>query len=961
MAHRNNAAFDGSLGVAFFSALLAGSTMLTPAHAAPCSTAANTASSTTCENGSTAATLTYQGSNPLYVSPPGGDFTLLLRNHDVNAAAGNGITFSGVVGGNGTITLENDSDVVSGAGGDGINSDATNSDTTINVKGTSSVTGAKFGIFAKSTGSSITVNTEASSTVIGNGEEGIHAEASTSGDAEVDAQGAVTGKTSGIAANAVFGKVKVTTGTADIVGATENGIKAEGYGGVTVSAGGNIKGFLDGILGYATRGNVNVTTAAGTLVSGGDSGIDVETGSFGDIDVNAQGAVSGAADGIQAKTRAGTVKIATGGGAVTAMVGSGIYAEASSTVTVEAGGDVRGMNGIVANSTRGGSVTVKTAAGAAVHGSGGVGIKAIATDAGTITITNNAEATGGDTGVEATSETGAILITNNNLIANGSVNSAHLAIRTSGGAATIKNNGQLIGTVELGLASDTLTNEGVWNTARGSSSFGEAAGDADKVDNKGLLIAADDGSAGEDTVIDGIERFDNSGVITLADGGANDSLTLRKGVDYDGADGRLVVDAVLAPGMAGAADQLIIIGDTSGTTKVSVNVVGLTGANTDGISVIQVLDGVTDASHFVLADGPISAGFFTWDMRLDFDTHELFTSGAGVGAYEFAGGITAAQDIWHQTTGTLLQRQADLRVALSSAQVMPVADFTAPVDPTPAGEAAPGLWFKGTGAYLTRDDDEDGFTLDRKQTIFGGLGGFDFGAGNVGVSGDAVLFGIFAGYLTSDLDFRETNSKWSYEGPSIGAYATYLNAAFYIDAVAKVDFLSIDIDPKDLAPGSDDADTDGLNFGGLIDAGYKFAFAGGAFIEPQAALAAVRTEIDDVDIFGGTVEFDDETSLRGRLGLRLGVDHGTGSGTVFSADATASVWQEFAGDNDVTIAAPDFPTFGASDAPGKTVGDVGLGVSITAADGWSSFLRGNYQFADEYEAFAANAGLRFAW
>lgn len=124
----------------------------------------------------------------------------------------------------------------------------------------------------------------------------------------------------------------------------------------------------------------------------------------------------------------------------------------------------------------------------------------------------------------------------------------------------------------------------------------------------------------------------------------------------------------------------------------------------------------------------------------------------------------------------------------------------------------------------------------------------------------------------------------------------------------------------------------------------------------------VYSEFDDTDIFGGEVDFDDETSVRGRLGLRLGFDHLDDSGTVISGDVTASVWEEFSGDNDVAIIAPGLPgSLGASDDPGATVGDVSLGLSVADPEGISGFLRGDYQFAEDYEAIIGNAGVRSAW
>jgi len=289
--------------------------------------------------------------------------------------------------------------------------------------------------------------------------------------------------------------------------------------------------------------------------------------------------------------------------------------------------------------------------------------------------------------------------------------------------------------------------------------------------------------------------------------------------------------------------------------------------------------------------------------------------------------------------------------------VTPVADFGAPVAPTPlAPRVTPGFWFKGLGAYIERDGEQGGFSLDRKQTIFGGMAGFDFGTQDVG---DALFFGIFGGYLDSDLKFDSTNSKWNYEGPTVGAYATYLDRHFYLDATVKADFLDIDIDPDDLAAGEDDSHTDALNVGGRIDAGYKIGES--VYIEPQATLAAVYTDVDDVDIFGGTVEFDNSTSVRGRLGARLGFDHTASNSAIYSGDVTASVWENFTGDSEVTIVNSGVPDFGASGDVEDTIGDISLGFSVVGPIGWSSFIRGNYQFADDYEAVAGNAGLRYVW
>lgn len=773
--------------------------------------------------------------------------------------------------------------------------------------------------------------------------------------------------------------------------------KNSGTGNLSITADGNVAALgLDGILAHDYAGNVGnmtITTGTNSTVTGGDDGIDADN-TGGNLVITVKGAVTGGNNGIEADNQIGSADLTItteAGSIVTGVDGDAINAENRGTgnLAVTVKGQIVGFgDGIDAeNFASAADLTVTTDIGSRIV-AGYDGVDANQQGTGNLKITVNGEVTGDDRGIEATnngdgytaikigagglvqggssgiyfdSDAGQdVSITNDGVIRNLSGAAGDLVIEAAGvgadiGDVTIANNGFLIGRMTLNDGDDRLTNSGVWNT-RGTNQFGD--GD-DFVDNEGVLVAAGDGAVQEETDLDGLESFRNSGLITLVDGGAGDGLLIGDG-DYEGDGGELAVDAVLGAGPAGRSDVLFIDGNVTGdVTRISVNVVDVIGANIDGITVVDV-EGDTGEGDFELRNGPISSGFFTWNLRFDdiANVHELFTSGVGVGAYELAGGITGTQDIWHQTTGTLAQRQADLRPLLSGQRVMPVADFAQPVAPTGLGRVGPGFWFTGVGAWLDRDAEQDGFTLDRQQTIYGGLAGLDFATEGVG---DAWLFGIFAGYVGSTLKFSETNTKWSYDGPSVGAYATYLNDAFYADVTVKADFLSISIDPEDLASAADDSDTDAVNLGGRIDAGYKFGGAEGAFIEPQATLAVVNSDIDDTEIYGGDVDFDDETSVKGRLGLRLGYDHTGGNAVVYASDVTASVWQEFNDSNDVSIVAPGFPSFGVADDTVETLGDISLGLGVITPEGWSGFIRANYQFAEDYEAITGNAGLRYAW
>ncbi|QIG47330.1 autotransporter domain-containing protein [Nordella sp. HKS 07] len=910
---------------------------------------------------------------------------------------------------------------VTGLAGDGIRAVSnlgmgTGLDLTITTGTQSSVFGRENGINANNFGKGDLIVT-ARGIVTGEERAGVYAYNSENGanlTVATESTSVISGDDNGINARNYGGGDLTVIADGQVTAYSGDGIRAYNLGGVKVYGGGDYD-FKNG-----AGQDLTITTGAGSVVTGERSGITAFNGGAGDLSITVNGLVTGNdGDGIRAYNFNGdsgyippvqrryygaaqNMTISTGAASVitgrddgidVGNTGAGILA-----ITVRGTVTGQGDDGIGAyNFNYGDDLKIVTDAGSLVTGIGGDGIDANHYGAGDLDITVDGRVTGrGEedlfgSGIEAENDGGGdtlikiggtglvegdfaaietvsdgeqtIAITNDGVVRNLSAESDDQAIYTGGAETDVLNRGTLIGYVDLDDHDDTVENAGLWNMANGTSKFYD--GD-DEVTNSGTLLAADDKAMDEETVLEGLERFGNSGLVSLVDGRAGDILRLiGEGpgeVDYSATDARLAVDAVLGAGSDGLSDVLFIGGNVSGgTTRISVNVVDVLGANMLGIPVVDVIDCETGEGDFVLQDGPIQAGFFSWDLRYNAleNWHELYSSGIGIGAYEFAAGITGAQDIWHQTTGTLAQRQADLRPLLNGTQVTPVADFAEPVAPAGVGRVGPGFWFNAVGGWLDRDAEQDGYTLDRKQSIYGGLAGFDVATDAAG--GETWLFGIFGGYLGSTLKFSETNTKWTYDGPTVGAYATYLNDAFYADVTVKADFLSISIDPEDLAAAADDSDTDGVNLGGRVDTGYKIGGTEGVFFEPQATLAVVNSDIDDTEIYGGDVDFDSETSVKGRLGLRLGYDQTAGNAVVYSSDVTASVWQEFNGSNDASIAVTGLDDFGVADDTIATLGDISLGFAVTAPEGWSGFLRANYQFAEDFEAITGNAGVRYAW
>jgi outer membrane autotransporter protein len=135
---------------------------------------------------------------------------------------------------------------------------------------------------------------------------------------------------------------------------------------------------------------------------------------------------------------------------------------------------------------------------------------------------------------------------------------------------------------------------------------------------------------------------------------------------------------------------------------------------------------------------------------------------------------------------------------------------------------------------------------------------------------------------------------------------------------------------------------------------------GWGFIEPQASLEWVHTNMDSVSLFGGDVDFQNGSSGRARIGVRIGTDMQMNGMTV-SPDLTLSVWNHFGSDNAVNI---NFPgsAFSATDSAGNgTFGEVGVGVNVASTSNWSGVVRGSVRFGSDYSAGSVGAALRYGW
>ncbi|MBZ9794284.1 beta strand repeat-containing protein [Mesorhizobium sp. ES1-4] len=898
----------------------------------------------------------------------------------------------------GNITIDNKGNVTSGTGGaggsDGIKASANSGDSTITITNTGNIdttSGGDKSVGIEAVNGPGFDDTGLVISVTNSGDITTAAESAGIKAASTGANGIVTVDNSG----AIQTGASVTTnGGSTGIFADVNGdnslVKVTNSGAITTS--GTTAAGISAIANYygVSSGNVIVPTNNGSVVVNNKAGGDITTTGSDAFGIFAQAGSVNPQNQSPNADNGGTVTVTNAATINSGGKGIGAYTYGSNgTVTVTNSGDINSTNeeGIYAKSngdnsnvivTNSGSVNAYGGvAGLAAYTSGadsnivitnnknsnlyGVGFGVIAETTGAasiITVTTDGEVYGELGGIKVNSTGGATV----NVGTTGYVGADnYLAIKSTIGTVEINDNGVIAGRVELSDAGNVMNidDKGTFR-AFTNSTFG--AGN-DTLNNAGIVNASGSyfGSSPNTVTLSGLENFVNGslgsgpGLTTMIDGVVGDSLTTSGNFTGQG-NSKLGVDANFSNN---TADTLTIGGNSYGHTNLVVNVTAIApGVPTAVFIPVVTVTGTTSDSNFDVP-APVNAGLFAYDLFLQGQTHGLRYVGLGNAAFELPAGITGAQNVWQDTTGFWQDRMADLRTEAAGTHN---ADMPEENLKTRMG----GIWARASGNWSSQDGDTsytdpisqqtETLNLDRRQRTGAFLGGIDMGL--EGVAGGDMLFGVMAGYVTSKLDFKATDDSWDYKGGTVGAYATYLNGGFYLDGLVKADFLNVDIN-DDQGRVSDKTSTNATNIGVRLDTGYRVATSWG-FVEPQASLEWVHTTMDSLSIFGGDVDFQNGSSGRARIGVRIGTDMQM-KGMTVSPDLTLSIWNHFGSDNAVNI---DFPgnAFSATDSAGNgTTGEIGVGVNVASASNWSGVLRGSVRFGDHYSAGSIGAAIRYGW
>ncbi|MDJ0514512.1 MAG: autotransporter domain-containing protein [Methyloceanibacter sp.] len=550
---------------------------------------------------------------------------------------------------------------------------------------------------------------------------------------------------------------------------------------------------------------------------------------------------------------------------------------------------------------------------------------------------------------------------------------SHLAIDVkSAGTADIFNAGLITGFVDLTEQNDRFFNQsgGVFETKK-TSLFG-GGNDLFVNERGGTVLAATDRTMSEMSSFQGLETFRNRGLISMLDGQAGDSFRISNtpgGTDlnFEGG-GQLGLDVFL-DGAASPADKFFIEGNVSGTTTVIVNNTNLGPGtfNPDGIPVIFVDGNTPSESNFQLLE-PIDTGLFDYD---------LFFVPTNSGFWElrsFVGGsaqalpklLTAAQDLWHQTSATWFDRTADLRVVLNGGSApggAPTYDGSS--NGLAPGGLTPGVWMKGGGSRLDRDGSATtsaygrtyNYDLDNEFSSFDLQVGVDMGQYDVLSQGDVLIYGVLGGYVGGNLDYESLTDTFKFSGGQVGAYATYLKDGLFVDTLLNVHILEIDT-PNLGFPGGLDATT----FGIRTDAGYRFgSFTGGAFFEPLATIEVTWADIDGFNVGGNSVSFSDDANVRGRIGGRVGTTMQAWEGTMMEPFLIASLWGNLSDDNAARLVS-NGTTFNFQDDLDDVWGEISGGVNLfNFSQSTSVFAKVDYTFGEDVQGIGGKGGVRVAW
>lgn len=359
------------------------------------------------------------------------------------------------------------------------------------------------------------------------------------------------------------------------------------------------------------------------------------------------------------------------------------------------------------------------------------------------------------------------------------------------------------------------------------------AGD-DMFTNKGVLRFAK--SATPLTLaFTSLERFANDGgLVDLRNERAGDIFSLSGSYAASG-DARLGLDIG-----ASAADRFVVGGGASGRTGLLLNIAPADARLlAKGLTVVTV--GSSSASNAFYVANP-DQGLVRYAVSYDSAARAyLLNASAGLAVHQTVRAGEGLATAWRASADAFGAEQSMARAA---------------------GGAASRVWAQAHGGRLDRKSDGASFDLAYDQTTAGGQMGASLGARDF--AGGQAIVGLTGGYVDSRLAFDGSGLRADIETVNAGVYSAWRRLGFFTTALIKADRHHLKL--RSPAAGFE-ADVDGTSWGGQMEAGYRIALEGGGF-EPLVGLDYVRSGMDDLEVLGQRVVFDDRGGFSARVGAQ---------------------------------------------------------------------------------------------
>jgi hypothetical protein len=363
--------------------------------------------------------------------------------------------------------------------------------------------------------------------------------------------------------------------------------------------------------------------------------------------------------------------------------------------------------------------------------------------------------------------------------------------------------------------------------------------------------------------------------------------------------------------------------------------------------------------------------------------------------------ITAAQNIWQQTALGWEDRQEELRsyydcgMSASGQAYGGGADLptrkSAPPPVAGGCSGVPSVWLKAVASGTDFTDRENlgkalnnplfnglGWSNSYKQDTFGAVGGVDGGKSHVFSPTDSIVFGVMGGYLGSQVSFDSPNvlsgapssTGFNFTGGTVGVSADYMNGGFFIDALAKADFLNLKISGIPggfLGAGANSQNVKSDTWGVLDNIGYRFE-RGQYFIEPIGTFQYIDAHLGNLALPGAGINanFGNGHAFDVAGGVRAGGVVMDDRVHYLEAALTAKVWDPVSVNNVVNFTStPNLPgtAFPLTANFTDPYGEVGLQLDWIKRDGvgWSAFAKADGQFNQQFITVTAKGGVTYGF